>query len=79
MMRLDENEKAGVGLTDAGKALVDEVFDTTCVRTINIINESGLYSLILGLRKPAAKPFNLGITHDVIPSTRKNGVISGDK
>ncbi|XLP22299.1 Bro-N domain-containing protein [Bacillus toyonensis] len=39
----------------------------------NIINESGLYSLILRSRKPEAKAFKRWITHEVIPSIRKHG------
>lgn len=38
-----------------------------------IINESGLYSLVLGSRKPQAKAFKRWITHEVIPSIRKHG------
>ena len=37
------------------------------------VNESGLYSLILGSRKPEAKTFKRWITHEVIPSIRKTG------
>ncbi len=40
---------------------------------VNIINESGLYSLILTSRKPEAKAFKRWITHDVIPLIRKTG------
>lgn len=39
----------------------------------NIVNESGLYSLIFGSRKPEAKKFKRWITQDVIPSIRKHG------
>lgn len=39
----------------------------------NIINEFGLYSLILGSRKKEAKAFKRWITHDVIPAIRKTG------
>lgn len=39
----------------------------------NIINRSGLYSLILSSRKPEAKKFKRWITHDVLPSIEKNG------
>lgn len=39
----------------------------------NIVNEPGLYSLVLGSRKPEAKAFKRWITHDVIPSIRKTG------
>jgi len=40
---------------------------------INVVNEYGLYSLILSSRKPEAKEFKRWITHEVIPSIRKNG------
>lgn len=40
---------------------------------MTIINESGLYSLILGSHLPAAKQFKHWITADVIPSIRKTG------
>lgn len=38
-----------------------------------IINEPGLYSLILRSRKPAAKDFKRWVTHEVIPTIRKTG------
>ncbi|MCY7919510.1 phage antirepressor [Bacillus vallismortis] len=38
-----------------------------------IVNEPGLYTLILGSRKPEAKQFKRWITHDVIPTIRKTG------
>lgn len=38
-----------------------------------VINESGLYSLILGSKLPNAKKFKKWITGEVIPSIRKNG------
>jgi len=41
-------------------------------RTI-VINEPGLYSLVLRSRKPEAKAFKRWITHDVLPSIRKTG------
>ena len=40
---------------------------------MNIINEPGLYSIILRSRKPEAKAFRRWITHEVIPSIRKTG------
>ena len=39
----------------------------------NLVNEYGLYTLILGSRKKEAKAFKRWITHEVIPSIRKNG------
>lgn len=60
--RLDDDEK-GVASTDT---LGGEQKVTT-------VNEPGLYALVLGSRKPEAKAFKRWITHEVIPSIRKNG------
>lgn len=38
-----------------------------------IISEAGLYSLILRSRKPEARKFKRWVTHEVIPSIRKDG------
>lgn len=38
-----------------------------------VVSEPGLYSLVLGSRKPEAKQFKRWITHEVIPSIRKTG------
>lgn len=43
-------------------------------RGMTIINESGLYSLILSSKLPSAKKFKHWITSEVIPSIRKHGV-----
>lgn len=43
---------------------------------MNIINESGLYSLVLRSRKPNAKAFKRWVTHEVLPSIRKTGSYS---
>lgn len=42
-------------------------------RPTNMINESGLYSLILTSRKPEAKRFKKWVTGEVLPSIRKTG------
>nr|DAU74163.1 MAG TPA: repressor domain protein [Caudoviricetes sp.] len=39
-----------------------------------IINESGLYSLILSSKMPKAKAFKHWVTGEVLPALRKNGV-----
>lgn len=39
----------------------------------NIVNESGLYNVILRSDKPEARPFRKWITSDVLPSIRKHG------
>lgn len=43
---------------------------------VGIVNEPGLYTLVLGSRKPEAKAFKRWITHEVIPSIRKTGSYS---
>lgn len=40
---------------------------------INLINESGLYSLVFASRKPEAKIFKKWITSDLLPTIRKTG------
>lgn len=40
---------------------------------VGIVNEPGLYSLVLASHKPEAKAFKRWITHEVIPSIRKTG------
>ena len=40
---------------------------------MTIINESGLYSLILSSKLPSAKEFKHWVTSEVLPSIRKNG------
>lgn len=39
----------------------------------NIINEPGLYSLIIRSRKPEARAFKRWVTHEVLPAIRKTG------
>lgn len=43
------------------------------VRSLNAINESGLYSLILRSNKSEAKEFKRWVTHEVLPAIRKDG------
>jgi hypothetical protein len=40
---------------------------------MSVVNESGLYSLILGSRKAEAKRFKRWVTHEVLPAIRKTG------
>lgn len=42
-------------------------------QVMTIINESGLYSLVLSSKLPGAKKFKLWVTHEVLPSIRKHG------
>jgi prophage antirepressor-like protein len=61
--RLDEDEVSLIHVTDSlGRQ--QETY---------VVNEPGLYTLILGSRKPEAKAFKRWITHEVIPTIRKHG------
>lgn len=72
-----------LGLTDARRVserLDDDERSLTPVidakgrnQKTNIINESGLYSVILRSDKPEAKTFRKWITSEVLPSIRKHG------
>ena len=56
------------------------IFDGNQNKETIIINESGLYSLILSSRLPQAKAFKHWVTSDVLPSIRKTGgYISGQE
>ncbi len=44
-----------------------------------LINESGLYSLILGSKLPGAKKFKRWVTSEVLPAIRKHGLYAVDE
>ena len=67
LVKLDNDEK-GVSLIDTPSGSQE----------MTIINEFGLYSLILGSRKPEARRFKKWITNEVLPSIRKNGGYTGN-
>lgn len=67
-------------ITDTAKRMdEDEVGQTEVIDSIGrsqstyVINESGLYNVILRSDKPEAKPFRKWVTSEVLPSIRKNG------
>lgn len=47
-------------------------------REVIIINESGLYSLILSSKMPKAKQFKRWVTSEILPAIRKHGVYATD-
>lgn len=57
--RLDTDERSMLNIGRQGKT--------------NVVNEYGLYNLVLASRKPEAKAFKRWITHEVIPAIRKHG------
>lgn len=68
--RLDDDEKATLSIGE-GAASSASFGNGGALPTI--INESGLYSLVLTSRKPAAKAFKRWVTGEVLPAIRKNG------
>lgn len=71
-----------LGLSDTNKTAErldpDELTRTKLVsggqeREMYIINESGLYNVILRSDKPEAKPFRKWVTSEVLPSIRRHG------
>lgn len=62
LMHLDADEKGVVSSDTPGG-----------IQQISIINESGLYALVLRSRKPEAKPFIKWVTKEVLPAIRKTG------
>jgi prophage antirepressor-like protein len=60
--RLDDDEKG-----------VSSIHTPGGPQDMTAVNESGLYNLVLGSRKPEAKRFKRWITHDVLPSIRTTG------
>lgn len=62
LTRLEADEK-GIISTDTDGGIQD----------LTAVTEAGLYTLILGSRKPQARGFKRWVTHDVIPEIRKTG------
>lgn len=60
--RLDDDEKGVNSIHTPGGA-----------QEMTVVNESGLYNLVLGSRKPEAKRFKRWVTHEVLPSIRRTG------
>lgn len=52
---------------------MNETFTPGGKQFIAVINESGLYSLILSSKLPSAKQFKRWVTSEVLPSIRKTG------
>lgn len=78
-----------LGYQNASKALIDHVdkedkLNNESLSSIGqrggwLINESGLYSLVLGSKLPSAKKFKRWVTSEVLPSIRKHGMYAEDE
>jgi prophage antirepressor-like protein len=65
MDRLDEDERGGCRIPTPGGE-----------QEVRAVSEAGLYSLVLGSRKPEAKTFKRWVTHEVLPAIRRTGTYS---
>ena len=66
--RLDEDERGSFEVDTPGGT-----------QKMTAVTESGLYSLVLGSRKPEAKAFKRWITHEVLPTIRQTGGYVSDE
>lgn len=72
-----------LGYTNASKAISDHVDSEDKLNNESLsslgqrggwlVNESGLYSLVLSSKLPTAKEFKRWVTHDVLPQIRRTG------
>ncbi len=77
-----------LGYQNASKALADHVDEEDKLNNESLssigqrggwlINESGLYSLVLGSKLPSARRFKRWVTSEVLPSIRKHGMYATD-
>ncbi len=65
---IDNEDKLTRCFTDSGQS-----------REMIVINESGLYSLILSSKLPTAKKFKRWVTSDILPTIRKHGMYAKDE
>lgn len=78
-----------LGYSNKGKAiqnhvdnedkLTSQIGNSGQNRQMYLINESGLYSLILSSKLPSAKQFKRWITSEVLPCIRKNGMYMNEE
>jgi prophage antirepressor-like protein len=70
VQRLDEGEYQQVAATTVSSAARPGVG----AQSLTVVSESGLYSLVLGSRKPDARRFKRWVTSEVLPQIRRTGV-----
>ena len=63
---LDEDERSSLRITEGTSPNGGNP-------NVNVINEPGLYALVLKSRKPEAKDFSRWVRHEVLPSIRQHG------
>lgn len=69
----DTNKAVAMHVDNEDKKLNDKTSSSFGQRGATIINESGLYSLILSSKLPQAREFKHWVTHEVLPQIRRTG------
>lgn len=69
----DLNKAVAMHVDDDDKKLNDKTSPSFGQRGTTLINESGLYSLVLSSKLPDAKKFKHWVTSEVLPAIRKTG------
>jgi prophage antirepressor-like protein len=72
LKHVDEEDKKIINPQKLDDSNLEETFSSNTFR-LSIVNESGLYAVIFGSRKPEAKVFKKWVTSEVLPSIRKTG------
>lgn len=72
ILELDDVRRAVEPLDDDEK-LTGEILQSGQMRSMWLVNESGMYTLIIRSRKAEAKAFRKWVTSEVLPSIRKTG------
>ena len=67
------NPRSSLALLDDDERGVHTMDTLGGAQSVTVVNESGMYSLILRSRKDEARAFKRWVTHEVLPSIRKTG------
>lgn len=70
---VDDDDSMLLQVSDNQWGVKRSILKTRYIDSIRIINESGLYSLILSSKLESAKRFKKWVTSEVLPSIRKTG------
>ena len=74
-LHVDDEDKRVMSYEEF-KGCKNNTFENIPNRGLTVVNESGLYSLIIGSKLPSAKKFKRWVTSEVLPTLRKTGQYS---
>lgn len=67
------NSRVAVAALDEDEKGVSKVYTLGGEQQMTVVNEAGMYQLVIRSNLPAAKKFKRWITHEVIPTIRRHG------